>query len=84
MKVEFEETINVGFINASLDIDPQDFLDCDTLEDLEYDLKEYYYGNPQDEYGLGDVHIEDSNLECKIPNAFIEEWKKLKADGNSK
>lgn len=83
MKVEFEETINVGFVNVSLDIDPHDFLNCDTLKDLEYDLKEYYYGNPQGEYSLGDVSVEDSDLKCDIPTKFIEEWKKLKANENS-
>lgn len=83
MEVKFKEIINVGFVNVSLDIDPHDFLNCDTLEDLKYDLKEYYYGNPRGEYGLGDVFVEDSDLECNIPNAFIEEWKKLKTDGNS-
>ena len=83
MKVEFEETINVGFVNVSLDLDPSDFLDCETLNDLYDAVKEYYYGNSQDEYGLGDVHVEDSTVECKIPNAFIEEWQKLKANGNS-
>lgn len=83
MKVKFREIINVGIIEASLNIDPHDFLNCDTLEDLEYDLKEYYYGNPQGEYDLGDVRVEDSDLRCNIPTAFIEEWKKLKANGNS-
>ena len=78
MNISFEETINVGFINVSLDIDPHDFLNCETLDDLEYDVKDYYYGNPQGEYSLGNVDVEDSTVECTIPNEFIEEWKKLK------
>jgi hypothetical protein len=83
MKVEFEETINVGFMNVSLDLDPRDFLDCNTLDDLEFDIKEYYYGNPEGEYSLGDVYVEDSEVDVTIPDKFIEEWKKLKANGNS-
>lgn len=83
MKIDFEETINIGYMNVSLDLDPHDFLDCDTLADLYYDVKEYYYGNPQDEYSLGDVHIEDSDLKCELPDEFIKEWQKLKTDGNS-
>lgn len=84
MKVDFEETINMGFMNISLDLNPSDFLDCDTLDDLEFDIKEYYYGNPQNEYSLGDVHIEDSEVDVTIPDEFIEEWKKLKANEDSK
>lgn len=83
MEIKFKETINVGIIDASLDLDPDDFLDCDTLDDLYYEIKEYYYGNPQNEYSLGDVSVEDSDIEFKIPDEFIKEWKKLKADGNS-
>ena len=80
MKIDFEETINIGFMNVSLDLDPHDFLDCDTLDDLEFDIKEYYYGNPKGEYSLGDVHVEDSEVDVTIPDKFIEEWKKLKAN----
>lgn len=83
MKIRFRETINVGFIDASLDLDPHDFLNCETVDDLYYDVKDYYYGNIQGEYSLGDVHVEDSSIGCKIPDEFIEEWKKLKADGDS-
>lgn len=78
MNIKFKETINVGFVDVSLDIDPHDFLNCDTLEDLEYDVKDYYYGDPQGEYSLGNVFVEDSTVECTIPDEFIEEWKKLK------
>ena len=84
MKVKFKETINLGIINASLDLDPSDFLDCETVDDLYYEVKDYYYGNPQNEYSLDDVSVKDSDIECKIPDKFIEEWKKLKANGNSK
>lgn len=83
MEIKFKETINVGVVNASLDLDPDDFLDCNTLDDLYYEVKEHYYTNPQNEYNLGDVLIEDSDIEYKIPDEFIEEWKKLRANGNS-
>lgn len=83
MEIKFRETINVGFVNSSLDLDPSDFLDCETLDDLYYYVKDYYYSNPQNEYSLGDVSVEDSDIEYKIPDEFIEEWKKLKANGNS-
>jgi hypothetical protein len=83
MNVRFKEAINVGFIDVSLDIDPHDFLNCETIDDLYYDVKDYYYGNPQGEYSLGNVVVEDSTVECTIPDEFIEEWKKLKADEDS-
>ena len=84
MKIDFEETINIGFINVSLDLDPHDFLDCDTSNDLKSNIKEYYYENPNGDYGLGDVYIDDSEVDVTIPDKFIEEWKKLKTNEDSK
>ena len=78
MKIDFEETVIIGYLNTTLNIDPHDFLDCETVSDLEFDIKGYYYGNPNGEYSLGDVHIEDSDVTFAIPEEFIEEWKRLK------
>lgn len=84
MEISFEETVIAGYLNATLNIDPHDFLDCKTTSDLEFAIKEYYFGNPNGEYNLGDVEIEDSDLTFTIPEEFINEWKKLKANGDSK
>ena len=73
-KCKFYKCISMAYANVEWDLYPEDFPDCETLEELQDAVVEYFNEN----IDSGDFMIDESDYECILSEEFINGWKKLK------
>ena len=63
-----------AYMDTSLELSPSDYLYCETEDELLLAVEEDLH----DAMNTGDVYWDDSESSVRIPDEFIEEWKRLK------
>lgn len=51
-----------------------DYLDCND----ECDLNDSVYDEIRDSFSVGDLEIDQAEMDFSLPKEFVDEWKKLK------
>lgn len=74
MKVTFGWNIYDAYTDEERELFPSDYLNCDT----ERDLKDAIHDDLCYSSDLGNVILNDAELEFKLPDEFIAEWERLK------
>ena len=78
MKVTFGWNIYDAYTDEERELFPSDYLDCDTEEELGDAIYDDLYGSSD----LGEVILNEAELEFELPDEFIAEWKRLKQGNN--
>lgn len=57
-----------------IELNPSDYLDCND----ECDLNDSVYDEIRDSFSVGDLEIDQAEMDFSLPKEFVDEWKKLK------
>lgn len=72
-KVPYRYDVHWGFINNRIELNPEDYLDYDECE-----LNDAVYDTILDSFSVGDLDIDQAEMDFSLPQEFIDEWKRLK------
>lgn len=78
MKVTFGWNIDSAYTDEERELFPSNYLNCNT----ERDLRDAIRDDLCDSSDLGAVILNEAELEFKLPDEFIAEWKELKQRKN--
>ena len=73
-KVPYRYDVHWGFIDNQIELNPQDYLDYDD----ECELNDAVYDVIWDSFSVGDLDIDQAEMDFSLPQEFIDEWKRLK------
>lgn len=73
-KVPYRYDVHWGFIDNQIELNPEDYLDYDD----ECELNDAVYGTIWDSFSVGDLDIDQVEMDFSLPQEFIDEWKRLK------
>ena len=73
-KVPYRYDVHWGFIDNQIELNPEDYLD---YED-ECELNDAVYDAIWDSFSVGDLDIDQAEMDFSLPQEFIDEWKRLK------
>lgn len=73
-KVPYRYDVHWGYINESIELNPRDYLDCND----ECDLNDSVYDDIWDSFSVGDLEIDQAEMDFSLPKEFIDEWRRLK------
>lgn len=73
-KVPYRYDVHWGFIDNQIELNPEDYLDYDD----ECDLNDAVYDAIWDSFSVGDLDIDQAEMDFSLPQEFIDEWKRLK------
>lgn len=79
-KCTLERCLFSAWVESELNLNPADYLHCDSEVELEDAIWEELYDNCD----TGNVHWKDSDSDIVIPPEFVEEWRSLKGLNNTK
>lgn len=74
MEISMSKRIYAARLYVSFEFNPEDFLDCETEEELKEAILDHMYG----EVDYGDIRVDESETNLENINEFVEAWKKLK------
>lgn len=72
-KVPYRYDVHWGFIDNQIELNPEDYLDYDECE-----LNDAVYDTICDSFSVGDLDIDQAEMDFSLPQEFIDEWKRLK------
>lgn len=73
-KMPFHYDVHWGYIDKCLELDPMDYIEYDTVGDV----KDAVYDSIWDSIDTGDLDVDQSGLDYKLPDDFIVKWKEIK------
>ena len=73
-KIPYRYDVHWGFIDNQIELNPEDYLDYDD----ECDLNDAVYDAIRDSFSVGDLDIDQAEMDFSLPQEFIDEWKRLK------
>lgn len=73
-KVPYRYDVHWGFIDNQIELNPEDYLDYDD----ECELNDTVYDTIWDSFSVGDLDIDQAEMDFSLPQEFIDEWKRLK------
>ena len=73
-KVPYRYDVHWGFIDNQIELNPEDYLDYDD----ECELNDAVYDVIWDSLSVGDLDIDQAEMDFSLPQEFIDEWKRLK------
>lgn len=73
-KVPYRYDVHWGFIDNQIELNPEDYLDYDD----ECELNDAVYDTIRDSFSVGDLDIDQAEMDFSLPQEFIDEWKRLK------
>lgn len=73
-KVPYRYDVHWGFIDNQIELNPEDYLDYDD----ECELNDAVYDTILDSFSVGDLDIDQAEMDFSLPQEFIDEWKRLK------
>lgn len=73
-KVPYRYDVHWGFIDNQIELNPEDYLDYDD----ECELNDAVYDIIWDSFSVGDLDIDQAEMDFSLPQEFIDEWKRLK------
>lgn len=73
-KVPYRYDVHWGFIDNQIELNPEDYLDYDD----ECELNDAVYDTIGDSFSVGDLDIDQAEMDFSLPQEFIDEWKRLK------
>lgn len=73
-KVPYRYDVYWGFIDNQIELNPEDYLDYDD----ECELNGAVYDVIWDSFSVGDLDIDQAEMDFSLPQEFIDEWKRLK------
>lgn len=73
-KIPYRYDVHWGFIDNQIELNPEDYLD---YED-ECELNDAVYDAIWDSFSVGDLDIDQAEMDFSLPQEFIDEWKRLK------
>ena len=73
-KVPYRYDVHWGFIDNQIELNPEDYLDYDD----ECELNDEVYDTIWDSFSVGDLDIDQAEMDFSLPQEFIDEWKRLK------
>ena len=73
-KVPYRYDVHWGFIDNQIELNPEDYLDYDD----ECELNDTVYDTIRDSFSVGDLDIDQAEMDFSLPQEFIDEWKRLK------
>jgi hypothetical protein len=73
-KVPYRYDVHWGFIDNQIELNPEDYLDYDD----ECELNDAVYDVIWDSFSVGDLDIDQAEMDFSLPQEFIDEWKRLK------
>ena len=73
-KVPYRYDVHWGFIDNQIELNPEDYLDYDD----ECELNDAVYDTIWDSFSVGDLDIDQAEIDFSLPQEFIDEWKRLK------
>lgn len=73
-KVPYRYDVHWGFIDNQIELNPEDYLDYDD----ECELNDAVYDAIWDSFSVGDLDIDQAEMDFSLPQEFIDEWKRLK------
>lgn len=65
-------------VRIDQELDPADFLDCESLDELEDEVQASCWGGEETDIETFDVGDYDHGYSDSLPKEFINEWKQLK------
>lgn len=77
MEITLYRTIGVQTC-TTLDLEPGDYLYCDTVEELQRDIEDDIAESEDIDIDMGAMETSETESILKIPNEFIKEWNRLK------
>lgn len=72
-KVPYRYDVHWGFIDNQIELNPEDYLDYDECE-----LNDAVYDTIRDSFSVGDLDIDQAEMDFSLPQEFIDEWRRLK------
>lgn len=75
-KAPFQYNVFRGYIESEIDLDPSNFLEYSD----EGKLKDAVLDDIYDRMNLGDIEVDQSEMEFELPQEFVNEWKALVED----
>jgi hypothetical protein len=73
-KIPYRYDVHWGFIDNQIELNPEDYLDYDD----ECELNDAVYDAIWDSFSVGDLDIDQAEMDFSLPQEFIDEWKRLK------
>lgn len=73
-KIPYRYDVHWGFIDNQIELNPEDYLDYDD----ECELNDAVYDAMWDSFSVGDLDIDQAEMDFSLPQEFIDEWKRLK------
>ena len=73
-KIPYRYDVHWGFIDNQIELNPEDYLDYND----ECDLNDAVYDAIWDSFSVGDLDIDQAEMDFSLPQEFIDEWKRLK------
>lgn len=73
-KVPYRYDVHWGFIDNQIELNPEDYLDYDD----ECELNDAVYDVIWDSFSVGDLDIDQAEMDFSLPQEFIDDWKRLK------
>lgn len=73
-KVPYRYDVHWGFIDNQIELNPEDYLDYDD----ECELNDAVHDVIWDSFSVGDLDIDQAEMDFSLPQEFIDEWKRLK------
>lgn len=73
-KVPYRYDVHWGFIDNQIELNPEDYLDYDD----ECELNDAVYDTIRGSFSVGDLDIDQAEMDFSLPQEFIDEWKRLK------
>ena len=73
-KIPYRYDVHWGFIDNQIELNPEDYLDYDD----ECELNDAVYDVIWDSFSVGDLDIDQAEMDFSLPQEFIDEWKRLK------
>lgn len=67
-KIPYRYDVHWGYINDNIELNPSDYLDCNDA----------VYDTIWDSFSVGDLEIDQAEMDFSLPQEFIDEWKRLK------
>lgn len=73
-KVPYRYDVHWGFTDNQIELNPEDYLDYDD----ECELNDAVYDVIWDSFSVGDLDIDQAEMDFSLPQEFIDEWNRLK------
>lgn len=73
-KIPYRYDVYCGYIDKNIELNPEDYLSYDGV----CELNDAIYDDIWDSFSVGDLEIDQAEMDFSLPKEFIDEWERLK------